>query len=938
MSDEFQKKPNQVIINKFQDNSSQQNLNIVDERERLKKLLRKEMKIYNGAQELMKSYGNKNHQAKISAQNMLKDVQMVIEIYQQQLDHLNYSIYQNDQLSIGTSMNNLALNTMSKESDLNKDNSQGDIKNQSTDTLNQLQCDNNREITTPLLEQLKKQYIIEKKVKEGIENMLNNVSLKMDVNVISKLEIQLDASTSKIESLEIHMLREKKRIRESENRKNNTTETIVTGVKENDQIDLDYETSIQRLRRALIVELGFMKGSHNLYVQLMNTKNKKLYSQAVKNYESAKLKSDLLKEILNIPINEDQNMDEQLTQSLFLNQKDEPNVSLSGSLNVNITSISGLKKNLSCRKINQTKKSKSILKKSKKGKLVDEFSLQNDSKQIILYVDRAEVGKTPWFSPITTDFNWSGNIPLKKNKELEINIFYKDYRSLCGLAFIPILQFLDGEEHKVNVKIFPEGKLECKIKFCEPPTGMVNIKRQKRIFAKGVKLLKPKDLNTNISAWSRLAFSENKQSTIMDINVNKSIIPKLQVNKNAIINEDAALDTSDMKMKRMVNEEQRTVLSSYQGSDSEDLYITAKTKPLDSVKVASYASSKFMRRESRRQNAKLTLDNFHLKCVLGRGHFGKVILIEYKKTRELFALKTLKKGDIVGREELESLIAERKVFEIANHSRHPFLVNMFACFNTSEHICFVMEYVCGGDLMAHIHIKIFGVKRSKFYGSCVLLGLKYLHENKIVYRDLKLDNILMGSDGYVKIADFGLCKENMDVFTRTSTFCGTPEFLAPEILTDTSYTRAVDWWGFGVLLYEMIMGESPFPGDDEEEVFDAIVNEEVLYPKRLDSVSKDILRKLMCKVPENRLGYGTQDAEAIMQHAFFSDIDFQQVLEKKIKPDFVPSLKSADDVSFFDSEFVSEKVELTPALEFSRELTIEEQNMFLEFDFTAEWA
>ena len=118
-----------------------------------------------------------------------------------------------------------------------------------------------------------------------------------------------------------------------------------------------------------------------------------------------------------------------------------------------------------------------------------------------------------------------------------------------------------------------------------------------------------------------------------------------------------------------------------------------------------------------------------------------------------------------------------------------------------------MEYAAGGDLMMHIHADVFDEPRAVFYAACVVLGLQYLHDNKIIYRDLKLDNLLLDTDGYVKIADFGLCKEGMGYGDRTGTFCGTPEFLAPEVLTDTSYTRAVDWWGLGVLIFEMLVGE-----------------------------------------------------------------------------------------------------------------------------------
>ena len=163
--------------------------------------------------------------------------------------------------------------------------------------------------------------------------------------------------------------------------------------------------------------------------------------------------------------------------------------------------------------------------------------------------------------------------------------------------------------------------------------------------------------------------------------------------------------------------------------------------------------------------------------------------------------------------------------------------------------------------MMHIHADVFTEPRTVFYTGCVVLGLQYLHENKIIYRyevgiscghkylillcrDLKLDNLLLDTEGYVKIADFGLCKEGMGYGDRTGTFCGTPEFLAPEVLTETTYTRAVDWWGLGVLIFEMLVGESPFPGDDEEEVFDSIVNDEVRYPRFLSLEAIAIMRRV----------------------------------------------------------------------------------------------
>jgi serine/threonine-protein kinase N2 len=186
-------------------------------------------------------------------------------------------------------------------------------------------------------------------------------------------------------------------------------------------------------------------------------------------------------------------------------------------------------------------------------------------------------------------------------------------------------------------------------------------------------------------------------------------------------------------------------------------------------------------------------------------------------------------------------------------------------------------------------------------------------------RDLKLDNLLLDTEGYVKIADFGLCKEGMGFGDRTGTFCGTPEFLAPEVLTEPTYTRAVDWWGLGVLIFEMLVGESPFPGDDEEEVFDSIVNDEVRYPRFLSLEAIAIMRRvsslfilsddgansnftldwqLLRKNPERRLGASERDAEDVKKQAFFRHVHWEDLLARRLKPPFVPTIVSDLSLNF----------------------------------------
>uniref|UniRef100_A0A672J5S2 Protein kinase N3 n=1 Tax=Salarias fasciatus TaxID=181472 RepID=A0A672J5S2_SALFA len=331
---------------------------------------------------------------------------------------------------------------------------------------------------------------------------------------------------------------------------------------------------------------------------------------------------------------------------------------------------------------------------------------------------------------------------------------------------------------------------------------------------------------------------------------------------------------------------------------------------------------------------RMQMEDFKYISVLGRGHFGKVLLVEFKKTGRLYAIKALKKTEIVSRDEVDSLMSEKRIFEMINASRHPFLVQLHGCFQTADHLCFVMEYLPGGDLMIHIHNSVFSEAQTRFYSACVLLGLEFLHLNKIIYRDLKLDNLLMDADGFVKITDFGLCKEGMGHGDRTSTFCGTPEFLAPEVLTDDNYTRAVDWWGLGVLIYEMLVGESPFPGEDEEEVFDSIVNDDVQYPPSLPPDAVGILQKLLKKNPAKRLGAGERDAGEVKGDGFFQSIDWEALLARKATPPFLPAIRDSTDVSNFDGEFTRLQPVLSPPATPSG-LSAQQQDAFADFDFCA---
>ncbi|OAD52985.1 RAC serine/threonine-protein kinase [Eufriesea mexicana] len=299
---------------------------------------------------------------------------------------------------------------------------------------------------------------------------------------------------------------------------------------------------------------------------------------------------------------------------------------------------------------------------------------------------------------------------------------------------------------------------------------------------------------------------------------------------------------------------------------------------------------------------KVTLENFEFLKVLGKGTFGKVILCREKATGHLYAIKILRKEIIIRKDEVAHTLTENRVLRTTNH---PFLISLKYSFQTAERLCFVMEYVNGGELFFHLkRIRVFGEDRTRFYGAEIISALGYLHSQGIIYRDIKLENLLLDKDGHIKIADFGLCKEDI---TTTKTFCGTPEYLAPEVLEDNDYGRAVDWWGVGVVMYEMICGRLPFYNKDHEKLFTLIVMEEVRFPRTISNEAKDMLGD-----PSKRLGGGPNDAKEIMDHAFFSSIDWSDLVQKKIPPPFKPQVTSDTDTRYFDSEFTGESVELTP--------------------------
>uniref|UniRef100_A0A8C1SYF9 Protein kinase C n=1 Tax=Cyprinus carpio TaxID=7962 RepID=A0A8C1SYF9_CYPCA len=319
--------------------------------------------------------------------------------------------------------------------------------------------------------------------------------------------------------------------------------------------------------------------------------------------------------------------------------------------------------------------------------------------------------------------------------------------------------------------------------------------------------------------------------------------------------------------------------------------------------------------------------------VLGKGSFGKVMLARLKSDHRVFAVKMLKKDVILQEDDVEATMIEKRVLTLAH--QHPFLTQLYYCFQTAERLFFVMEFVNGGDLMFHIQkCRRFDEPRARFYAAEIISALMFLHSKGIIYRDLKLDNILLDRDGHCKLADFGMCKEDIREGKLTSTFCGTPDYIAPEIILEEPYGVSVDWWALGVLVYEMLSGHAPFEAETEDELFECILKDEIIYSSWLSNEAEDILRGLLSRDPSCRLGCMDRDGgeEAITAHSFFTGLDWEKLNRREITPPFTPRIDSIEDVNNFDPDFTQEEPCLTPIED---SLFPFHQEDFKDFTYTA---
>ncbi|KAM9432611.1 ribosomal protein S6 kinase alpha-1-like isoform 8-T9 [Salvelinus alpinus] len=305
---------------------------------------------------------------------------------------------------------------------------------------------------------------------------------------------------------------------------------------------------------------------------------------------------------------------------------------------------------------------------------------------------------------------------------------------------------------------------------------------------------------------------------------------------------------------------------------------------------------------------------FELLKVLGQGSFGKVFLVR-KVTppddNELYAMKVLRKATLKVRDRVRTKM-ERDILADVNH---PFVVKLHYAFQTEGKLYLILDFLRGGDLFTRLSKEVmFTEEDVKFYLAELALGLDHLHSLGIIYRDLKPENILLDEEGHIKLTDFGLCKEAVDQEKKAYSFCGTVEYMAPEVVNRQGHIQSADWWSFGVLMFEMLTGSLPFQGKDRKETMNLILKARLGMPQFLSTEAQSLLRALFKRNPINRMGSGADGAEEIKRHTFFSTIDWNKLFRREIPPPFKPAVARPDDTFYFDSEFTSRTPKDSPGV------------------------
>ncbi|KAI9314379.1 kinase-like domain-containing protein [Dichotomocladium elegans] len=354
---------------------------------------------------------------------------------------------------------------------------------------------------------------------------------------------------------------------------------------------------------------------------------------------------------------------------------------------------------------------------------------------------------------------------------------------------------------------------------------------------------------------------------------------------NSIPNNHSELDSTSSMPSPVMNDSDDTLhapVLSPAGELTPPPSLSASPKPSPASKLSSEASP---------------LDQYIIKQTLGTGNFGRVHLALSKADGQYYAIKTLNKQDIVRQNQTRHINNEQAILRKVDH---PFLVNLLDTFQDDTHLFLVMEYIQGGELFRILRQqKRFSESTTQFYAAEVILALEYLHDRDIAYRDIKPENILLDADGHIKLVDFGFAKMVPDL---TWTVCGTPDYFAPEIIRSKGYSKAVDWWCLGVLMYEMLVGHPPFTEKNPVDMYQNILDCNITWPDDpvISSVAKDLIQNLLTPDLSRRYGNLKDGCKDIKKHAFFDDLDFDKIAQREGTPPYRPEIKSESDTACFD--------------------------------------
>lgn len=372
------------------------------------------------------------------------------------------------------------------------------------------------------------------------------------------------------------------------------------------------------------------------------------------------------------------------------------------------------------------------------------------------------------------------------------------------------------------------------------------------------------------------------------------ITPPLSPGRSALSIEDADMDDGDDSI--IVDVEPR-----YSGPDVQNYAEYQPRLPVPTVAPSMESPQRPLRsledEQVHLQRNGLKLTDFEVRGVLGTGTFGRVLLVRHRGstgTQSHFAMKVLRKTEIVRLRQVEHVNAERYIL---SRVHHPFVVDLFATFQDSLNIYMLMSYVPGGELFTHLRrAHRFTPDVTRFYLATIILALKYLHSFNIIYRDLKPENLLLDSRGYLRLTDFGFAKIVDD---RTWTLCGTPEYLAPEIIQSDGHGKAADWWACGVLCYEMLVGYPPFFDESPYGIYEKILNGHIHWPKSMDPLSKSLVKAFLNPDRTQRLGNMIGGPQDILDHSWFRGVDWDALERREINAPIVPMTSSGDDTRHF---------------------------------------